>query len=52
MTIRIYVGDTNKELAMLASSYSPTAFLIDFSNYKEFLTIDYTVDVVAFTALG
>lgn len=52
MTIQIYVGDTNKELGMLARSYSPTAFIIDFSNYKEFLITDYTVDVVAFTALG
>jgi hypothetical protein len=52
MSIRIYVGDTNEELAVEAMSYNPTAFLIDFANYKEFLTTDYTSDIVAFTALG
>jgi len=52
MSIRIYVGDTNEELATVAMSYNPTAFLIDYSNYKEFLTTDYAYDIVAFTSLG
>jgi hypothetical protein len=52
MSVRIYVGDVTQELAKSAKSYNPTAFLIDHSNYKEFLTTEYSSDIVVFTALG
>lgn len=52
MTIRVYVGDTDLGLAKVALGDNPTAFLINRSNYKEFLTTEYSADVVAFTALG
>jgi hypothetical protein len=37
MTINIYIGDNNTELADTATVSDPAAFLIDHSNYKEFL---------------
>ena len=37
MTIDIYIGDTSKNLAAAARAADPTAFLIDHSNFKEFL---------------
>ena len=37
MTINIYIGDTSENLAIAARTADPTAFLIDHSNFKEFL---------------
>ena len=52
MTIKIYIGDINKELADIAMADSPTAVLIDSNNYKNFLTKNIDYNIVAYTALG
>ena len=51
MTINIYVGDNGKELAVATTAVDPTAFLIDHSNYKEFLD-NPANDVTIYTSLG
>jgi len=51
MTINIYIGDTGKELAVATTAVDPTAFLIDHSNYKEFLDKPAN-DVTIYTSLG
>ena len=51
MTINIYVGDIGKELAVATTAVDPTAFLINHSNYKEFLD-NPANDVTIYTSLG
>jgi hypothetical protein len=53
MTINLYIGDTNIELAEQAISVDPRAFLIDHSNYKEFLNKSPNNSAItAYTSLG
>jgi hypothetical protein len=52
MTIKIYVGDVNEELAVAAQTDNPSAFLIDHHNYREFLSNSHNSDIVAYTSLG
>jgi hypothetical protein len=51
MTINIYIGDNNKELAVAATASDPEAFLIDHSNYKEFLDRPAS-NATVYTSLG
>jgi len=52
MTINIYIGDINEELAVKAKSNDPTAFLIDHSNYEEFLTSPPGNNITVYTSPG
>lgn len=52
MTINLFVGDNNYGLAEAAQKKDLTAFLIEFGNYKEFLTTDYTNDITVYTSLS
>lgn len=52
MTINIYIGDTNIELADKAVSVDPRAFLIDCSNYVEFLNNPPAGNVTVYTSLA
>jgi hypothetical protein len=52
MTINIYFGDINKELAITAAKADLRAFLIDQSNYSEFLNTTHNKDVTVYTSLG
>jgi hypothetical protein len=50
--ITLFVGDTDSSLSVAAKKHDPTAFLIDHSNYKEFLISKTTQDVTVYTSLG
>jgi hypothetical protein len=52
MTITLIVGDNNHSLAKQAQKKNPTAFLIEFGNYKKFLTTDYTDDITVYTSFS
>jgi hypothetical protein len=52
MTINLYIGDNNIELAEKAISADPRAFLIDRSNYKEFLNNPHKGDITVYTSLA
>jgi hypothetical protein len=52
MTINLYFGDANTELADKAVSVDPRAFLIDHSNYIEFLNNPPTDNVTVYTSLA
>jgi hypothetical protein len=51
MTINLYIGDINTELADKAGSVDPRAFLIDHSNYAEFLNTP-SDNVTVYTSLA
>ena len=52
MTINLYVGDTNSELANQVLAVDPQAFLIDHSNYAEFLNNPPVDNVTVYTSPG
>jgi hypothetical protein len=52
MTINLYVGGVDSELANIARAANPQAFLIDHSNYVEFLNNPPTGDVTVYTSLA
>jgi hypothetical protein len=51
MTINLYIGDANTELADKAVSVDPRAFLIDLDNYVEFLN-NPPNDITVYTSLA
>jgi hypothetical protein len=51
MTINLFVGDDNYDLAEQAQKHDPTAFLIEHSNYKQFLTTTYTKNITVYTCI-
>ena len=52
MTINLYVGGNDSELANLARAANPQAFLIDHSNCVEFLNNPPTGDITIYTSLA
>lgn len=52
MTINIYFGDVNEDLAITAASVDPRAYLIDQSNYLEFINNPPTDNVTVYMSLG
>lgn len=52
MTINLYFGDNNYELAEKAVLSDPQAFLIDHSNYEEFINNPPIGNVTVYTSLG
>lgn len=50
--ITLFVGDTDESLSAYATAYDSTAFLIDQSNYKEFLTSQTNKPITVYTSLG
>jgi hypothetical protein len=50
--ITLFVGDTDESLSATATAYDSTAFLIDRSNYKDFLTSQTNKTITAYTSLG
>ena len=52
MTINLFVGDNNNSLAEIAKKTNSTAFLIEHSNYKIFLSTDYAEDITVYTSFS
>jgi hypothetical protein len=52
MTITVFVGDNNSELATTARKTDPSAFLIEHRNYKKFLSTNYATDITVYTAFS
>lgn len=52
MTITLFVGDNDYSLAEQAQKKTPTAFLVDFGNYKKFLTTEYADDITVYTSFS
>ena len=52
MAITLFVGDVGEYLAKLAKTHNPAAFLIDHSNYCEFLKNIPKSQVTVYTSLG
>ena len=50
--VTLFVGDVCESLSRAALKHDPTAFLIDHSNYKNFLASTITKDITVYTALG
>jgi hypothetical protein len=50
--LTIFVGDVGSELGELAQKYQADAYLIDVSNYNEFLTASFTQTTTVYTCLG
>lgn len=52
MTITLFVGDNENGLAEQAQKKDPSAFLIEFENYKKFLTTDYINNITVYTSFS
>lgn len=52
MTINIFVGSNDSELAKIALKSDQSAFLINVSNYKKFIATDYSSDVTVYTSFS
>ena len=52
MAINLFVGDNDKLLAEIAQKTNFAAFLIEHSNYKIFLSSDYTNDITVYTSFS
>jgi len=52
MTITVFVGDNDYGVAEQAIKHDPAAFLIDHSNYKKFLSTDYSTDITIYTSFS
>ena len=52
MTITLFVGDNDYGPADQAQKTDPSAFLIEFKNYKTFLTTNYTNDITVYTSFS
>lgn len=52
MTITLFVGDSDYNLAEQAQKKDPLAFLIDHANYKKFLKTNYVEDVTVYTSFA
>jgi hypothetical protein len=50
--ITVFVGDVDQSLAATARQFDPKAYLIDSSNYKDFLVEHPDNNVTAYTSLG
>lgn len=50
MSITLFVGDNNQELADTAKNYDSTAFLVDNKNYKKFLESDHSNQITGYTS--
>lgn len=50
--ITLFVGDTDSSLSAIAKTHDPEAFLIDHSNYKQYLISDPVKNTTAYTCLG
>jgi hypothetical protein len=50
--VTLFVGDTDQSLSTVAKKHDPDAFLINHSNYKEFLTTKTTQAITIYTSLG
>lgn len=51
MSVTLFVGDCTKDLARHATSFNSSAFLVDFDNYKKFLTHSES-NLVAYTSFA
>ncbi len=51
MSITLFVGDCDSTVAEQATGFDPSAYLVDFSNYKKFLEQD-SLEVTAYTSLA
>jgi hypothetical protein len=51
MTVTLFVGDCTEYLADVAKQHDPLAYLIDFSNYKEYLNSSNT-NIIAYTSFS
>jgi hypothetical protein len=51
-TLTIFVGDIDESLSVSAKSYDSSAWLLDYSNYKEFLTLTLTTNTTVYTSLA
>jgi hypothetical protein len=52
MAINLFVGDNGNYLAKIAQKTNSAAFLIEHSNYKIFLSSDYTNDITVYTSFS
>ena len=52
MTITLFVGDNNQELADFAKQHNPAAFLVNTSNYKFFLSTEYSKDITVYSSFS
>ena len=50
MSINLFVGDNNQELADNAKNYDLTAFLVDNKNYKKFLESNHSNQITVYTS--
>lgn len=50
--LTIFFGDVDESTAMIAKDFDPSAWLLDHSNYKEFLAQDLDKDTVIYTSQG
>ena len=50
--VTLFVGDIYESLSRVALQYDANAFLIDHSNYKNFLISDITSDITVYTSIG
>lgn len=50
--ITLFVGDVDESLGVAAKNHDASAFLIDVSNYEQFLTTKFDSNITAYTSLG
>lgn len=50
MTITIFVGDSDESISKNARKHDQSAYLVDFSNFEEFLKTNFVKDVTIYTA--
>jgi hypothetical protein len=52
MTITLFVGDNEEQLAITAQKIDPTAWLINHNNYKNFLSTEHNEDITVYTSFS
>lgn len=50
MTITLFVGDSDESIAKRAKQHSSDAFLVEYSNFEDFLQTEFIEDVTVYTA--
>tara|TARA_B110000503_G_scaffold120109_1_gene182486 strand:+ start:610 stop:1560 length:951 start_codon:yes stop_codon:yes gene_type:complete len=52
MTITVFLGDNDESVAKHAIDFDQSSFLVDTSNYKQFLNTIYTTDITVYTSFS
>jgi hypothetical protein len=50
ITITVFVGDNDRSISLAARQHSQSAYLVDYSNFEDFLNTQFCNDVTVYTS--